>query len=88
MSVSTPTPAKGELVLLPSGVVRTQQVTLIAIVVASFVCGGLLMSVKRDVSDLSDRQKATVEWMVRAIRTISPSAADTLPPPSILPAKE
>lgn len=78
-----PTPAKGELVLLPSGVVRTQQVTLIAIVTASFVCGGFLVSIKRDVADVSDRQRASTAWMFEAIKAISPSTAATLPPPTV-----
>lgn len=83
-----PTPAKGELVLLPSGVVRTQQVTLIAIVTASFVCGGFLVSIKRDVADVSDRQRASTAWMFEAIKAISPTTAATLPPPTVFVPKE
>lgn len=84
--MNTPTPPKGEMVLLPSGVVRTQQVTLIAIVTVAFVFGGFWVSLKRDVSEVAERQRNAQAWMFEAIKAISPTTVSKLPPPDLFTA--
>ncbi len=39
--------------LTPTSQVKTTQATLIAVLVASFSCGGLLMSIKYDIANLT-----------------------------------
>lgn len=47
-------PARGSLLLTPTSQVKTTQATLIAVLVASFTCGGLLMSIKNDIANLTN----------------------------------